>query len=108
MQARQKRRIFFVAFAHQLQVVWPIFSIILGFMTASGLLIGWLENWRIDESLYFTFVTGLTIGYGDLTPARITSRFIALGIGLAGIILTGLVAAISVQALKATDDDVKP
>ena len=49
--------------------------------------------------MYFSFVTGLTIGYGDLTPKHVVSRFLAVVIGLAGIGLTGLIAAISVRAL---------
>lgn len=77
-------------------------------MTAAGLVVGWLEGWRIGESLYFTFVTGLTIGYGDLTPAHFVSRFLAMVVGFSGIVLTGLVAAMSVQALKATDDEDPP
>jgi Ion channel len=106
MQSRQKRRLFFFALARQLQVVWPVLSGILVCMTGLGLLIGRIESWRIDEALYFTFVTGLTIGYGDLTPVHLSSRLLALAVGFAGIVLTGLVAAVSVQALRATESDV--
>ncbi|MGO4837419.1 potassium channel family protein, partial [Rhizobiaceae sp. 2RAB30] len=53
----------------------------------------------------FTFVTGLTIGYGDLTPKHLGARLLALVIGFAGIVLTGLVAAVAVHALRATDRD---
>lgn len=72
-------------------------------MMAAGLIIGRIENWRIDEALYFTFVTGLTIGYGDYAPQHFLSRLLAVAIGFAGIVVTGLVAAVAVQALKATD-----
>jgi hypothetical protein len=50
-------------------------------------------------------VTGLTIGYGDLTPRHVLSRLLAVVIGFAGIVLTGLIAAVSVQALRATESD---
>jgi len=33
-------------------------------MIGLGLLIGYIEEWSISDALYFTFVTGLTIGYG--------------------------------------------
>ena len=99
------RRIFFFALARQVRVVWPILSGILLVMVGSGLVIWRIEGWRIDEALYFTFVTGLTIGYGDFTPRHVTARLLALVIGFAGIVLTGLVAAVSVQALRATDRD---
>jgi len=59
----------------------------------------------ISDSLYFSFVTGLTIGYGDLTPKHVVSRFLAVVIGLAGIGLTGLIAAISVRTLDIATRD---
>jgi len=89
----------------QMQVIWPILSGVLVVMAGLGLLIGRIEDWRIGDALYFTFVTGLTIGYGDFTPRHLSSRVLALFIGLAGIVLTGLVAAVSVQALRATEID---
>ena len=96
------RRLFFMALVQQLRVVWPILSGILLVMVGSGLAIWRIESWRIDEAFYFTFVTGLTIGYGDFTPKHVSARLLSLLIGFAGIVLTGLVAAVSVEALKAT------
>ena len=105
MRLRQIRRIFFVELFRLIRVVWPILSGVLFAMVGPGLLIGHIERWRIDDALYFTFVTGLTIGYGDLTPRHVVSRFLAVMIGFAGIVLTGLVAAVSVKALRATARD---
>jgi Ion channel len=105
MRPRQIRRIFFVEFFRLLRVVWPILTGVLFAMVGPGLLIGYIEGWRLDEALYFTFVTGLTIGYGDLTPRHVVSRLLAVMIGFAGIVLTGLVAAVSVEALRATARD---
>ncbi|MEK1902479.1 potassium channel family protein [Rhizobium sp. 1399] len=97
------RRLFFVALARQLRVIWPILSGIVSVMIVSGLIIWRIENWRIDEAVYFTFVTGLTIGYGDFTPKHVSSRILSLVIGFAGIVLTGIVAAVTVKALNADD-----
>ena len=99
------RRIFFVSLFRQLGIVWPILSGILIAMIGAGLLIGYVEKWRVGDALYFTFVTGLTIGYGDFVPKRMISRLLAVGIGFTGIVLTGLVAAVIVQALSATKRD---
>jgi hypothetical protein len=96
------RRVFFVALLRQLAVVWPILSGALLVMAGLGLLIGFVEGWRFGDALYFTFVTGLTIGYGDLTPHHAASRLLAIAIGFAGLVLTGLVAAVIVQALRET------
>jgi len=105
MQSRQMRRAFFVAFFRECRVVWPILSGVVCAMAGLGLLIGRIEGWRIGDALYFTFVTGLTIGYGDLIPQHAVSRVLAVVVGFAGIVLTGLVAAVSVQALRAAGDN---
>ena len=102
-RSRQMRRIFLQALIQQLRVVWPIFSGIFLAMMGAGLIIGRVENWRVDEALYFTFVTGLTIGYGDYAPQHLLTRLLAVSIGFAGIVVTGLVAAVAVQALKAAN-----
>lgn len=96
---RQMRRLFLFALAQQIRLLWPILSGVVLAMAGTGLAIGRIEGWRIGEALYFTFVTGLTIGYGDVTPKHLVGRLLALIIGVAGVVLTGLIAAISVQAL---------
>ncbi|MGO4736595.1 potassium channel family protein [Bosea sp. 2KB_26] len=103
MDARQKRRAFFFALIGHFRVMWPVLSGVLAAMIVPGFLIGRIEDWSIGDSLYFTFVTGFTIGYGDFTPTHLSSRLLAVIIGFAGIVLTGLVAAVGVQALRATE-----
>ena len=58
----------------------------------------------MSDATYFTFVTGLTIGYGDLVPEHFGTRLISVVIGFIGILLTGLVAAIGVRALQEATD----
>lgn len=98
------REKFLLALLRQVSVVWPILSTIVVAMAACGVAIGSLEGWRLDESLYFTFVTGLTIGYGDFAPKLLVARMLAIVVGFCGIVLTGLVAAVAVQALRAADE----
>jgi Ion channel len=64
-----------------------------------GIIAGYVEEWSLGESIYFTFITGLTIGYGDLVPKHFVSRLGAVVIGMVGIVLMGLIAAIAVRAL---------
>jgi hypothetical protein len=82
-----------------LRVVWPILSILLLFMVGLGVVVGIIEDWPLRDSLYFAFISGLTIGYGDLVPKTLVSRALAIAIGITGVLLTGLVAAVGVQAL---------
>jgi hypothetical protein len=84
-----------------LGVVWPILSGLLGLMAALGVVVALLEGWPLTDGVYFAFVSGLTIGYGDLVPKAPLARVLAISIGATGILLAGLVAAVGVQALNA-------
>ena len=99
------QKIFLLAFGHGLRIVWPILSGILVWQLGLGFLIAWIERWSLGDGVYFTFVTGLTIGYGDLVPHQPLSRFLAILVGLFGTVLTGLIAAIAVRALKTATGD---
>jgi hypothetical protein len=59
-----------------------------------------LEGWSKIDGIYFAFITGLTIGYGDLAPVRGISRLLAVSIGFCGILLTGVIAALVIRALQ--------
>ena len=99
------RRRFFVAFGHAIHVTWPVLSAIIAIQLALGLLTGFVEGWSLADAVYFTFITGLTIGYGNLVPRQPLTRVLAIGIGFCGLFLTGLVAAIVVQAMRSALTD---
>ena len=84
MDSRTFRRQFVAGLFAGLHVVWPVLSGLLILVVALGLVVGWIEGWSIQESIYFAFVTGLTIGYGDLAPKLLLTRTLAVGIGLCG------------------------
>ena len=88
-----------------LRVVWPILSGLLGLMIALGAVIGLRERWSIQESIYFAFVSGLTIGYGDLVPKTLLTRALAIAIGLCGVLVTALLAAVAVKALTGVTEE---
>ena len=56
------RRRFFMAAGRAIHLTWPVLSILLAIQVAMGMLIGFLEGWSFGDAVYFTFVTGLTIG----------------------------------------------
>ena len=60
------RRIFFRALLRGFRILWPAVSGVLTAIMGLGAIVGLLENWGIAQGVYFSFVTGLTIGYGDL------------------------------------------
>jgi hypothetical protein len=100
--ASELRRRFLTELWRGLRVVWPILSGLLALMALAGVVVALLERWPLADGIYFAFVTGLTIGYGDLVPKLPLTRVLAISIGLTGVLLAGLVVAIGVQALQGT------
>lgn len=52
-----------------------------------------LENSELTSfstSLYFSFITITTLGYGDIVPANEATRFLVMVLAFSGILLTGL------------------
>ncbi len=105
MDSRTLRRNFVAGLFAGLRVVWPILSALLVLIMALGLIVGLLEGWSLQESIYFAFVSGLTIGYGDLAPKSLVTRALSISIGVCGVLLTALVAAIAVKALTEVTRD---
>jgi len=106
MDSRTLRKRFAAGLFTGLRIVWPILSVLFVLIIALGLVVGLVEGWSVHESIYFAFVSGLTIGYGDLAPKSLLARVLAILIGVCGVLVTALVAAIAVKALtKATDGD---
>lgn len=104
-QAKAFRRRFYRELLPAVRVVWPILSIILGLMITLGLVIALIEDWPLVDGVYFAFVTGLTVGYGDLVPKHHVGRILAIAIGFHGVLLTALFAAVSVNALQKSIPD---
>jgi hypothetical protein len=94
------RRAFLRGLFSEMRVVWPVLSALLVAIVVLGLVIGLIEGWSVHESIYFAFVSGLTIGYGDFAPHTFTTRALAILIGICGVLLVALVAAIAVSALN--------
>lgn len=99
MDARTMRRKFLGGLMGGLRVVWPILSGLLLLIVGFGLVVGLREGWPWTDSVYFAFVSGLTIGYGDLAPKTLLSRVLAVCIGICGVLFIALVAAVAVKAL---------
>lgn len=105
MDPRSQRRAFARGLLDGLRVLWPVLSGLLLTIVGLGLFIGWREGWTVQESVYFAFVSGLTIGYGDLAPTHLLTRALAIGIGVCGVLFTALLAAVAVKALPRSTAD---
>ena len=85
------------------RVIWHIKAVILilvAMIVAGAAALTLVEKMPFRDTLYFAFVTGLTIGYGDIVAKTPFGRLVALLIGLIGILFTGLMAAVLVFAVR--------
>ena len=67
-------------------------------ITLIGQIVGRKEGWSPFESFYWAFVTGTTVGYGDLRPQQKVSRILSILIALLGLTFTGSLIAVAVHA----------
>jgi hypothetical protein len=95
------RRRFLRALGQEVRIVWLILSGLIVWQLALGVLIAVIEELPLGDAIYLTYVTGLTIGYADFVPRHFLSRILAALIGVSGVLLMGLVAAIGVKSLQA-------
>ena len=93
---------FFQYIFRLIKFIWPIFSSLLMLIMLLGIVIGIREGWTIGNALYFAFITAFTIGYGDITPHYPLTKILAVVIGLVGFLFTGILVAITVEALRYT------
>lgn len=69
-------------------------------MIAGAVMIAGFEQMPMEEAVYFTLVTALTIGFGDIVPITTVGRIVSLALGFIGVLFTGLVVAVSVRAVR--------
>lgn len=85
--------------------MWDLRAIILLMFTwiffgAVG--IAYTEKIPFGDALYFSCITGLTIGYGDITVKTGAGRIIAVLIGFMGVFFSGLIVAGAVESIRET------
>jgi voltage-gated potassium channel len=67
-------------------------------ITLLGQAVGKREGWSRFDSFYWSFITATTVGYGDIHPVKQRSRVLAVLIAFLGLVLSGIVIAVAVQA----------
>ncbi len=79
-------------------LISPVLLMLGGIIILLGLIVGRLESWSRFESVYWAWITALTVGYGDIRPTHVSSRLLSTVIAVFGIILMGILVAIAVKA----------
>ena len=88
------------AFFILLRVFFPIWGGLVILISLIGVWMASLESLPISEGLYFAWVTATTVGYGDISPTSRLSQFVAILDAIVGIVLTGIIVSIALNAAK--------
>ena len=90
---------FLKQFGIGLWLTLPVLLSLAAVITLLGLWGGRKEGWSPFDSFYWSFITASTVGYGDIHPVKRGTRILALLIALLGVVLTGMIIAVAVQAM---------
>ncbi len=85
-------------FFYGISLTLPLLVFLLALITGLGQWAGHIEKWDKFSALYWSFITALTIGYGDIRPDKKSTRILSLIIGMLGIMFTGIIVAITIAA----------
>lgn len=96
---------FIYELARLLLYILPLFIVIIALISALAIWIGKQEGWPLSDSLYYGFITATTVGYGDFHPIQGRCKYVAIAIALLGLILTGILVAVSVEAVRIVVDN---
>ncbi len=93
----------FIHFSYHLfRIIWQfhaVFMALFALIVGIAVVISHIEKMPFGEALYFSFITGLTIGYGDIVVKTPVARLLAVFLGLIGIIFTGMMVAAAIRAV---------
>jgi len=81
-----------------LKIASPIILLLVMAIVVLGQIAGRFEKWDAMPTLYWSFITATTVGYGDIRPASRMGRFLAVIIAFNGLILFGVIASLAVIA----------
>ena len=71
-------------------------------ITVFGVVFSYLEDLDVGEGIYFAYITGLSIGFGDITATSIFGRTLCVITGVIGMLFTGMMVAVANRALQST------
>jgi len=89
---------FIELFLYGLMSAAPLLLFFVVIITVIGQVAGRKEGWTRLDSLYWSFITATTVGYGDFRPSQKLTKLLAIFIAFCGLIFTGIIVALAIHA----------
>jgi len=89
------------------RLTWDVAPLFLGLgviIAIVAIAAGRREGWSNRDSLYYGFITATTVGYGDMTPTTGRGKIYAIILAMIGLIFTGIMVALAVEAAGTSFD----
>jgi len=87
---------------HHVTLVYELSGLFVGFgavVVICAFVLSRYEGAGFGEAIYFSLITALTVGFGDITPKSKVGRTITVLLAFMGLILMGIFVAIASAAL---------
>lgn len=92
---------FLKLFLYGLTLAIPLLFLFAVLIIVTGQIVGRKESWTRFDSLYWSFITATTVGYGDIRPTKNLSKLLSILIAFIGLVFTGIVVALAIHAASA-------
>lgn len=89
---------FMKLFVYGISLASPLLISLIVIIVVLGHIVGVREAWSRIDSLYWSFITATTVGYGDIRPVTPMSKALSVIIALTGMIFTGIIVALAIHA----------
>lgn len=89
-------------FATAACLIAPILASLSVMVIGLGQIVGKIERWKKSDTLYWSLITATTVGYGDIRPTKGSSRMLSICIAILGVIFTGILVSIAIEATSHT------
>ena len=93
---------FLKSFFWGLYLMGPLLGFFAVLIIVLGQVVGRIEGWARFDSLYWSFITATTVGYGDIPPTKKSARMLAIVIAFVGLLFTGLLVATMLETVSIT------
>ena len=91
---------FLELFVTGLFMISPVLLFLCGIIFLIARFIYKIEKWQnYSKSLYFTFITALTVGYGNTVPSSGRGKFLSVISAFVGVVLTGVIVSVALNSV---------